>query len=142
MTEFVTYKSKLPEFAAFPFTKRIVEEVLRDIPQPLITLSFYSWRSETTFRNKHAMKVSRKDVDIEVFSARYSQGNWTIRIFLIRKEKVVQIKELLQTEGFERLRNWFVEKAPVEEPNSPAYETSSHFDVSFDGQKLLYRPTE
>ncbi len=144
MPEFVTsfHRSKLPEFAVFPLTKRVLEEVLYDIPQPLIAISFFAWRSDKTFGRKivkrHAVKVSRKDADIDVFSVHYFRGEWTIWVFPIRKEKEERIKELLQKKGFERLREWFVHKGSVEDPMSTAFEISAAFYVSFDGQKLIY----
>ncbi|MBA3856765.1 MAG: hypothetical protein C0507_07635 [Cyanobacteria bacterium PR.3.49] len=147
MPEFVTsfHRSKLPEFAVFPFTKHVLEEVLRDIPQASIAISFFAWRSDKTFGRKsgkgRGMKVSRKDADTDVFSAHYFRGEWTIWVFPVRNDKEERIKELLHKEGFERLREWFLEKAPIEDPRSTGYESPSHLNVEFDGQKLLYRLT-
>lgn len=141
MPEFVTCKSKVPEFAVFPITKRLLEEVLHDISQQRIMLTFFRWRSESVIRKGHAVKVRRNGVAIELLSAHYLQGKWSIWVFPVRKEHKGKIQELMETEGFVRLRKWFVEKAPVEDPNSPVYETATHFDVLYDGQKLMYRLT-
>lgn len=143
MAELITlYRSAIPEFAAFPLKKSILDEYLGSLPQDVIELSFRSWSSDTGFERSLGGGRSRKEGvrvpdKTRVLSAHYglSEECWQIWVRPVRKAELQPIKAALVPDGLVRLNGWLLKRAAYDGSNG---QRPGSFEITFDGRELTY----
>lgn len=115
------YKSRLPQFLSYPAGAESISAELAPVPQfEKFELSFFYFSKAGTFKGpsqefvlievnfyKQAPSLSTSNLFIE--EGVYEE-NWGITVRPVPRELKYEVKKLLLTEGFTRIREWLSAK--------------------------------
>lgn len=144
------FKDNLTPGEAYPLSNAALLEVLADIPQPEIEISYSSYRmterrfqktkmgkANNSFQNyaNSIIRVQHERTGLKAGVTKEEPTDiWSISVHSIPTNQLSTFREHMQKEGFVRLHNWFINM--YKKQGAMAIDSLT---IGFDGRQLFFK---